>query len=61
MGDMRMQPNPSLETIGPFCPKAIFVTVVIVVILSVKNTKIEAYTPLQVSLTAQLACLNGSR
>jgi len=37
---MRMQPSPSLETIGPFWPKAIFFIVVIALILLINNTKI---------------------
>jgi hypothetical protein len=60
---MRIQPNPSLETSGPFFPKAIFVTVVIVVITGVdlfNDTKISAYAPWPISLMAQFTCLGGS-
>lgn len=35
---MRIQPNPSLDTSGPFLPRAIFVIVVIVVIVAILLT-----------------------
>ena len=58
--DMRIQPNPSLETSGPFLPSVIFVIVVIAVILLINNTKICVCAPWPVSLTAQFTCLDGS-
>jgi hypothetical protein len=57
---MRIQPNPSLDTSGPFLPRAIFDIVVIAVILSIKDTKISNYDSWQISLMAQFTCLDGS-
>src|SRR5262245_51933340 len=58
--DIRIQPNPSLETSGPFLPRAIFLIVVIVVILLMNNTKIGADAGWAIALTAQFTCLYGS-
>jgi hypothetical protein len=60
---MRIQPNPSLDTKGPFLPSAIFVIVVIVVILvilSITDTKISRSGSWPMSLMAQFTCLGGS-
>src|SRR5258706_13686622 len=58
--DMRMQPNPSLDTSGPFLPRAIFVIVDIVVILWINDTKIDDSALWPISLMAQFTCLDGS-
>src|SRR5258708_29630230 len=59
--DMRIQPNPSLDTSGPFLPRAIFLIAVITVILWSNDTKIGDCTPWPISSTAQFTCLDGSR
>jgi hypothetical protein len=41
--DIRIQPNPSLDTSGPFLPRAIFFIVVIAANLLINDAKVSLY------------------
>jgi len=44
-GDIRIHPNPSLDTSGPFLPRAIFVIVVIIIIFFNQQHKDQRSMP----------------
>src|SRR5258708_31675487 len=59
-GDMRIQPNPSLDTRGPPLPKAIFVIFSIAFDLCFDKAKIGPGGRGALSPVAQITCLDGS-
>ena len=57
--DIRIQPSPSFDTIGPFFPSAIFLIIVMMVDLIYDN-KVEGLSGPQVSSKAQFSCPRSS-